>query len=270
MKKTAFLLLIFLIIFFPSILFAQTVSLEICDWQGGASGAASVSIDDSFTSCRDILNEYGFKGTYFLHYTDKFSEADWDIWRSVYEEGHEIGGHTLTSPCVILDEETTRAELSANKSDIIENLNIPEEEIISFAWPCGVNNVEMGITASEFYISARGYHINELEDKNPKDFMNLKSINTPHYHEPNLDPPDYFQKADEAEELGLWVNYVFHNHCVDDGAIAYLTTKDLWVATIGRVIKYIKQRQNTTVTNFIQTGSEIRFELQNSLDPYMF
>ncbi|MHC5077353.1 MAG: hypothetical protein ACYTFM_13150, partial [Planctomycetota bacterium] len=90
MKKTAFLLLIFLIIFFPNVLFAQTVSLEICDWQGGASGAASVSIDDSFTSCRDILNEYGFKGTYFLHHTDKFSQADWDNWRSIYAEGHEI------------------------------------------------------------------------------------------------------------------------------------------------------------------------------------
>jgi hypothetical protein len=133
-----------------------------------------------------------------------------------------------------------------------------------------VGNAEMKIIANEFYISTRGYHFNELEDKNPVDFMNLKSLNSPYYHEPHLDPPDYFQKADEAEELGLWVNYVFHNHCVDDGAIAYLATKDLWVAPIGKVVKYIKQRQNSTVTNIVQTGSEIRFELQSSLDPYMF
>ncbi|MHC4131095.1 MAG: polysaccharide deacetylase family protein [Planctomycetota bacterium] len=270
MRKSVFLLLIFLIIFFPSVLFAQSVSIEICDWQGGAAGAASISIDDSFTSCRDILDEYGFKGTYFLHHTDKFSEADWDIWRSVYAEGHEIGGHTTNHNCLVLDEETIRAELSSNKSDIITNLNIPEEEILSFAWPCGVGNPEMKKIANEFYVSARGYHFNKLEDKNPADFMNLKSLNTPYYHVPELDPPDYFQKADEAEELGLWVNYVFHNHCVDDGAIAYLATKDLWVAPIGRVIKYIKQRQNSIVTNIVQTGSEIRFELESSLDPYMF
>jgi hypothetical protein len=270
MKILVFLLPVIFITLFPSLVFANDVSIEICDWQGDAAGAASISIDDSFTSCRDILNEYGFKGTYFLHYTDKFSQAEWDTWRTVYEEGHEIGGHTTNSPCEILDEETIRAELSLNKSDIITNLNIPEEEILSFAWPCGVNNAEMEKIANEFYVSARGYHINELEDKNPKDFMNLKSINTPHYHDPNLDPPDYFQKADEAEELGLWVNYVFHNECIDDGAIAYLATKDLWVAPIGQVIKYIKQRQNSKVTNIVQTASEIHFELLNSLDPYMF
>ncbi|MHC4174906.1 MAG: hypothetical protein ACYTBX_16910, partial [Planctomycetota bacterium] len=38
-------------------------SIEVCDWQGGTAGAASISIDDSYASCRDILNQNGFKGT---------------------------------------------------------------------------------------------------------------------------------------------------------------------------------------------------------------
>jgi hypothetical protein len=168
------------------------------------------------------------------------------------------------------DEATLRWELSSNRNDIIMNVAMPEEELTSFAWPYGDTSAESRAIASEYYVSARGYHINELEDKNPTDFMNLKSLNTPHYHPPEDDPPDYFQKADEAEALGKWVNYVFHNECQDDGAIRYLAAKDLWVAPVGRVAKYIKERQNAQIVEVVRTDSEIRFVLASSLNPRLF
>ncbi len=246
-------------------------SIQICDWQGCAAGAASVSIDDSFTTCRDILNENGFKGTYYLAWTDTFSQADWDIWRSIYAEGHELGGHTTTHRSVdFLEEETLRWELTSNKNDILENVGMSEEALTSLAWPRGDTNVESRLIASEYYVSARGYHINELEEKNPADFMNLKSLNTPHYHDPEYDPPDYYQKADEAEALGKWVNFVFHNECLDDGAIHYLTTKDLWVAPVGRVAKYIKERQNAQIVDVVRSRSELSYRLVCNLDPHLF
>lgn len=186
-------------------------------------------------------------------------------------EGHELGGHSITHGSRdILDEETLRWELSTNKNDILTNVGMPEEELTSFAWPRGDATTESKAIASEYFVSARGYHINELEEKNPADFMYLKSLNTPHYHDPEDDPPDYFEKADEAEELGKWVNFVFHNECLDDGAIDYLATKDLWVAPVGRVAKYIKERQNAQIIDIVRTQSEISCTLVSNLDPHLF
>lgn len=245
--------------------------VQVCDWQGCASGAASVSIDDSYPSCRDILNENGFKGTYYLSWTDTFSESEWDMWRAIYAEGHELGGHTITHGSGdFLEEETLRWELSSNRSDILSNVGMPEEDLTSFAWPRGDATLEAEAIASEYFVSARGYHVNQLEEKNPSDFMYLKSLNTPHYHDPEDDPPDYFEKADEAEALGKWVNFVFHNECLDDGAIQYLTMKDLWVAPVGIVAKYIKERQNTHIVDIERTPSELSCALVSELDSHLF
>lgn len=249
------------------------MKVEICDWYGGAAGAASISMDDSFASCRDILNKNGFKGTYYLSGTDKFSEADWDIWRSVHLEGHEIGCHTVShQSCHILEKAILQWEFSTNRKNIITNLGLRKEDIISFAWPCGDTSPGSKVIASEYFISARGYHINKLEDKDPADFMYLKCLNTPHYHHPADDPPNYFQKADEAERLGKWVHFVFHNECLDDGAISYLARKNLWVAPVGAVTKYIKERQNSYIRDVVQTDSHIHFVLatRSHLHPKLF
>lgn len=247
------------------------LQVEICTWYGGAAGAASISVDDSCSSCRSLLNQHGFKGTYYLSETDKFTEADWETWRSIYAEGHELGGHTTShTSCHILDEKTLRWELSSNRTHILTHVGMPEEELTSFAWPRGDCSPASEAIASEYYLSARGYHINELEERDPADFTNLKSINTAHYHHPAYDPPDYLEVADQAEALGKWASYVFHNHCQDDGVIAYLATKDLWVAPVGAVVKYIKERQNSYVQRVTRTDSHISFTLMSRLNPRLF
>ena len=242
----------------------------ICDWQDCHRGAASVSIDDSFSSCRDKLNQKGFKGTYYLSETSSFDEAKWNLWRDIYAEKHEIGGHTQSHSCLVMNEPTLRQELGSNINDILTNIPMPREDLSSFAWPCGINNEEMKTITSEYYVSARGYHINQLEDKDPADFMNIKSLNTPGYHDRTLEPPSYFMSADDAETRHKWVNFVFHNECQDNGSIDYLATKDLWVAPVGKVAKYIKERQNAKIQNLVETDSEITFNLVGNLSSLLF
>jgi len=246
------------------------ISIEICDWQGGSAGAASVSVDDSFPSCREKLNKNGLNGTYYLDHTDKYTQEQWDVWRQMYNEGHELGGHTTNHIQYVKNQTLLRWELSSNRDDIMVTLGIPEEKLVSFAWPCGESNPDNKKTASEYYLASRGYHINELEEKNPEDFMYLKSLNTPYYHVPEYDPPDLFEMADEAEELGKWANFVVHSHCREDGLIDYLAAKDLWVAPIGRVVKYIKERQNSEIKDIVQTGRNVNFTLTCKLDPSFF
>lgn len=246
-------------------------SVKICDWQNCTKAAASISIDDSYTSCRSELNAYGWKGTYFLMDTQGFTSSDWNLWKSVYNEGHELGAHTQTHPCKSVSESTLRNELSSNINDILTNIpNMPKSNLVSFAWPCGYTNSAEKQISAEYFLASRGYHINLLEDKNPVDFQELKSINTPHYHDPWLDPPDLLMMADLAEEQGKWANYVFHNECQDDGIIDYLATKSFWVAPIGTVIKYIKERQNLEMQNLETSDSYIRFNLVDNLNHTLY
>jgi len=247
------------------------IKAEICSWYGGAAGAASISVDDSFPSCREVLNKNGFKGTYYLSGTDRFTEADWKMWRAIHAEGHEMGCHTVSHcSCHILDAAKLRHEFSTNIKDIMSNLGLREEDIVSFAWPRGDAGPGSKVTANEYFLCARGYHVNELEDGDPEDFMYLRCLNTPHYHAPAYDPPSYFEMADDAERLGKWVHFVFHNECLDDGAISYLATKNLWVAPVGTVVKYIKERQDSSITNIENTNSKFTFALSCSLEPGLF
>jgi len=98
-------------------------SVKVCDWQNCNAAAASVSMDDSEPSCRDKLNANGFKGTYFLMDTDGFNNPDWNLWNSIYSEGHELGTHTQSHTCNSVSESQFILELSTNKQDILDNIN---------------------------------------------------------------------------------------------------------------------------------------------------
>ena len=243
--------------------------VEICDWQGCSAGAVSISEDDNYSYCRQKLNINGFKGTFYLNGTKDFSEADWVSWREIVSEGHEVGGHTQSHFCIPIDDDSFRYELSSNKNDIVSKLNVPAQEVSTLAWPCGYSNDYQKQIAQEYYIAARGYLLNELEDKNPADWMELKSINTPHYHDPKEDL-DLSMVADMAESEGKWVNYVFHNSCEDDGVIASLPARNLWVAPVGTVVKYIIERQNTQIKELEVEESHIRFNLINNQDHTLY
>ena len=163
----------------------------------------------------------------------------------------------------MLSDSQFRSEVENNILDITSHTSARRTDLITHAYPCGVTSDGLEnilrTNANWNFLSARGYHINDFEDQTPSNFFELKSFNTPHYHDPPLNPPDYLQVIDQTESQGKWANLVFHNECTDDGAINYLPTKNLWVDTIGNVIKYIKLRDNALIINLIQNESEIRF-----------
>jgi len=247
-------------------------TVDICDWQDCKTGAASVSVDDSYTSCRAELNAKGLNGTYYLMDTVDFSQSDWNTWKAIAGEGHEIGPHTETHGCNGYTNSELTSELTAQISEISSHLNISTNEIASMAWPCGETNTQMENAASQLLISSRGYFINQLEDKNPTDFMNLNSFNTPYWNGPPYDPPAYISVIDDAISQNKWANLVFHNECTDDGSINYLATKTntMWVAPVGIVAKYIKERQNTQINNLIMSGNVLSFTATNTQNHALF
>ncbi|VVB60203.1 Polysaccharide deacetylase [uncultured archaeon] len=252
-------------------------SIEVCNWQNCSEGAASFSMDDGFQPtlgyvkavCQDKLDEKGIKGTYFLAYTNTYNQSDWDIWRNAYAKGHEIGGHSVSHACTAtpLDKTFLTSDTQENIAEITQNIGMPASKLVTYDWPCGNYFPEYADWLSPYFQFARGYHINQIESKNPEDFWNLKSVNSLNFGDT---PPDYFTLADVAENYRDWVNYVYHDYCNNPEIMDYIKTKNIWVDTIGSVAKYIKERQATTVTDIANTSTGIKFNVVNPLNATIF
>jgi regulation of enolase protein 1 (concanavalin A-like superfamily) len=227
--------------------------ITVSIWKDAHRGALSVSVDDGYTSCSSQLTANGFEGTYFYDGTSPYSS-----WGNLYNAGMELGSHTANHPCNAIDDNSLRyQEIEPNIDAICAGTPQPCNYLISMAWPCGYTNSTEETVALDYFLSARGYNHNQLEEPTPSDFMNLKSFNS-HVHKPY--PPDDFKTiVDAAEQTGKWANLVFHSTCDDDNAISYAASKDIWVAPIGRIIKYILQRDGFILENYNESSSGIGF-----------
>lgn len=224
----------------------------LATWKDGHRGAFSVSTDDGQPSGFDELVASGLTGTFVMNGT-----TPPPLYPAMYDAGMELGAHTVSHYCYEVDEFLLRDELFLNVAGLGSIMDDPFMEVITLIWPCGFNTWTGRAVASEYFLCARGYNINELEDPTPSDFMNIRSFNS-HEHPP-YPPEDLKSIVDAAEQEGKWANLVLHDYTNDDGAIAYSKSRDVWVAPIGTIVKYIVQRDRTVIGGVSDTGSEISF-----------
>ena len=80
-----------------------TAMAEPIDWPGSATTAISLSYDDALNSQLDhavpALNEHGFRATFYVTVGSESVRTRLDEWRTVAEQGHELGNHTIYHPC---------------------------------------------------------------------------------------------------------------------------------------------------------------------------
>ncbi|MDP2890240.1 MAG: hypothetical protein Q8P34_14900 [Bacteroidota bacterium] len=237
------------------------VPVKITTWKDGLEGSMSVSVDDGQPSGFDALQRNGFKGTYVSNGTIPPT-----FYTNYYNAGMELGSHLVNHPCrIVFDDNLRYQEIIPNISGICANTPQPCKDIISLIWPCGYTNYREQAIASEYFLSARGYNINQLEDATPDNFMNLKSFNS-HEHTP-YPPSDFKTIVDAAIIQHKWFNLVLHTVTNDDGAIDYAHSKNIWVAPIGTVIKYILQRDRLILTNFNENTDKIIFRVSRLAIP---
>ncbi len=237
---------------------------EVCKWKNCKAGAVSVSIDDKYTSCMSNLESYGYRGTYFLAYTNTYSASFWKKFNDAFKKGHELGSHTRDHWCIELTDSQYFNTVENNLKDITAHTDAKREDIISFAYPCGFvtyNDSNMLMNNWNF-LSARGYNYNQLDDSTPRNMFDLRSYNSHGYPGGSLEPSSYFAAVDKAESQGQWLDLVFHNECNDDGVISYLPSKNVWVDTIGNIVKYIRLRDSAVIYDYSETGSEIKFKVK--------
>ena len=87
-----------------------------------------------------------------------------------YQAGMELGSHTVEHTCTILDEPRARYNFETNITDICAQTLEPQNLLISFAYPCGVTTNSMEVVAADYFLVARGYNLNQLEDPSPYKF----------------------------------------------------------------------------------------------------
>ncbi|VVB77863.1 Uncharacterised protein [uncultured archaeon] len=240
--------------------------ISICNWKDCHKGAVSVSVDDYFTSCSQQLEQNGYRGTYFLANTNTYSSSQWTEFNNLFKKGHELGTHTEDHLCSAVDDTAYIGNIQDNINDIISHTNVRQSDIITHAHPCGFTTTGISniLKNNWNFLSARGYYYNQPETADPNNFFDLKSYNSHGYPGGSYEPPNYFSEVDKAEAQGNWLNLVFHVECSDDGVINYLPTKDLWVDTIGNVVKYIKLRENSTIYDVQDMQDKILFKIKTS------
>jgi len=232
-------------------------------WKDNFSGVMSVSVDDGLGTSFQELNARGFQGTFVYNGTTPPS-----YYASFYDAGMELGSHLTTHPCGIIEDNVLRyQEIEPNISGICAAIPRACNEFITLAWPCGVANLAEQNVAGDYFLAARGVEAQQLEDSNPVNYMALKSYYPGYY--PGM--PDQRTLVDAAISQRKWFITCLHGDLIDDGAIAYAVSRDIWVTSIGRVIKYILQRDRLIIANYVTGANNIRFNVSRlavSSSPY--
>ncbi len=242
------------------------VRARAATWRGGKKAAMSVWVDDSSGVMFNIMQTNGYTGSYLLWGVDATHFIP-TFFTNYYNAGMELGAHTVHHVCnELMDERELRSEIESNVADILKFTPARREDLITFAFPCGVAGVRQKAAAADYFLITRGYNVNQLEDPSPYDWMFLKAFNS-HENDPSSynpacppNPADFKTIVDDAIAQGKWANLVFHGLNNDDGAVAYSVGKDIWVARGGVVGKYVLQRDRTVISNYVETTGDIRFD----------
>jgi cysteine-rich repeat protein len=238
---------------------------SVCTWKDCRKGAVSVSTDDSYSSCMEELDIHGFKGTFFLSNMSGLNSNQWAVFKQAFLNGHELGTHTDGHTCWEVNDSVFIDDLTRNRDYIKNWTGAKDVDLVSHAHPCGffTDKVKSMLATNWTYLSARGYGANNLEQSAPLDFFNLRSINSHEYPGDEFEPPNYFELVNRVESEGKWANLVFHVECDHDGVINYLPLKEIWVDTVGHVVRYIKLRDSANISNYVASGSQIDFNIQS-------
>ena len=257
---------------------------QITTWPDNWKGAVSLGFDDGCSSHLSLavpaLNARGFKGTFFLITGDGSDPnwPDWNAWRDVAAQGHEIASHTMTHPdLTAISFAQAQQEMSGAKAII--NAEIPGQNGVTFAYPFGYSNSSVESYAESVYTGSKDVLWGTTCTLNGDtfDFGKLAGCSYDDGY------ANVYAGADAAEAQGKWVDV--STHTVNSGAdgcwgdwsttdltnfLDYLLTKDLYVGTFGSLVKYSKERVNATLAEVSSSSSQIVLSLTDTLDDTIY
>ena len=234
--------------------FAQTV--EIGTWAGFRKGAASYTFDDGYASqaskAAPKFDEYGFKATFNLV---TGWGPDWNAFQTVANNGHEIASHSDNHG------DPMGANEIASSKGTINNKIKQKYGVITLAYPNCKTPGDQQVTQS--YIVGRicngsWQQVSDVMGKDGPDGGNWAKVPALMTGSTGInDKNGYTGKMQEAMQKGGWVAFLTHGFSGTDNSSYSPTSldamveslkwasdnKEIWVAPMGFVAMYIKERK---------------------------
>lgn len=259
----------------------QTVAspFEVGTWQEFKSAAVSYTFDDNcpnqLATVVPMFNNLGFKLTLF---TVINWGPNWTGLQNAANNGHEIASHTLSHNSLnTLSDANQTTEYLNSKNSI--NDHIKGQTCLTIAYPnCVVGNSAL---CSQYYMAARGCQ-GYVESTTPTNFMNISSIICGSQGSVKT-ASDFNAKVDNAASSKGWCVFLMH---AIDGDSGYSPTQSselsahlnyinsninkFWVNTFGNVARYIKERNNVSLTVISNQSNNITIQLTDNLDNTLY
>jgi hypothetical protein len=248
---------------------------QIATWSQFKTAAVSYTLDDDCTNQLPIavpmFDKYNYKVTLF---TVIDWNPNWPGLLAASNNGHEIGSHTNTHPTLnTISVSSQNTELGQSQATI--NSKIPNVKCVTVAYP---NCVEGDLpTIKSYYIAGRTCN-NQVELATPNDFYDVGSIITGTLGVVHV-AADFNAKVAAAKASKGWCVFLTHGIDNDGGYsptvsteiqshLVYMNTNiaDFWIATFGNVIKYIQERNISSLTETSITSDSLKLVVANNLD----
>jgi len=270
---------------------SSQLEYRIGRWFKFKKAAFTVSFDDNYrfqvTFATPLLNEHNYKATYFIvtNRVGKGWAPGWDTLNIVASQGHEIASHSKNHPdFVYLSQhpefaDSMRREFRESRDTI--NARIPSQQCETFAWPFGSVNIVSTEISVNYYMACRG-SIDRFEDSVPANFYNIYSQHI--YHDTPLDVVNAY--IDTTLKYDGWLVERWHGFrvmhdtngyepvCIGDFRehLNYVAQKEnnLWITTLAKVVKYIRERDASSLWFVDSTGYQVQYNLSNNLPDTLF
>ena len=252
---------------------------EIGTWEGFRPAAISYTFDDDlpnqYAKAVPMFNAKGFKLTLF---TVTSWLSGWANVQAAAASGHEIASHTVTHPVLSglsLAQQTN--ELASSQAAI--DANVTTQSCVTIAFPNCVEGSE-AITGT-YYIAARGCS-GQLVPSTPANFLNISSFVCG--TQGSLQTAAQLNNlANSAATANSWCVYLIHAIDSDSGysplpsavlqaSVNYMDTNrsTFWVETFGNVVRYIRERNASSVVETTNSGNRIVLQVTNSLNSAIY
>ncbi len=251
---------------------------EVGTWSGFKTAAITWTFDDGctyqFSRALPMFDANGFKMTF---YPVPSWSPPWDKLQAAAAEGHEVGSHTVDHHLADVNYQQQIYELS--QSQIIVDSCIPGNQCVTIAYPnCNEGNEPL---IAQYYIAGRNCS-SGLISATPSNFYQI-GCHILGSCCGNNTLASITSKIDAAGTAGGWCVFLIHD--LDDGSgfsplpstvlsqsLQYLAARrnTCWVETFRNVVRYIKERNDATVTELSNTGNTITLQVTDTLNDAIF
>ena len=255
-----------------SMVFAQDA--EIATWAGFRKGAASFTFDDGAPSHVSdggpLFDKYGYKGTFNVVVN---WNPDWSGFGNMAKNGHEIASHSNTHG------QNMSGEEASSKQSIASRIQ-QKYGIITVAYPnCNVPNksaVQQNYVIGRICNGSWQSQPDMMGKDGPSDWTMASAIMTG-----STGTNDFKGNMQKAVQQGGWIAFLTHGfENKNNGSATYSPTplsaiedglkwaqqndKDIWVAPMGHVAMYIKERK-AAKAEASSSGSSITVKLTHNI-----